>query len=191
VDVGGGSNSTLSGSPLSFRLDRAGASSFPEGYWEETTTDPDGTVIGQRSGTLSQQPYLNVTDTRSLAGLSSGCRILRVYESGHSFLFNTLVYRFYQVKRWCWNYPRINKQSLWFKPDISNVAASESYQGVVASLSYYYAWGGSNQGGHYSKLTGRFDNCIVKYGCIGSSYPWVEIYVTGNGAWRAYGGGGA
>jgi hypothetical protein len=75
-----------------------------------------------------------------------------------------------------------------FLDDISNVAFTQNYGKVQTKVSNYYTWGGSTKGGHYSKITGKFDNCVLRWGCIGSSYPWVEIYSTGNGMWRAFGG---
>ena len=40
-------------------------------------------------------------------------------------------------------------------------------------------------GGHYSRRQGKIDNCILKWGCIGTHYPQIELWVNGNGAWAA------
>ena len=50
---------------------------------------------------------------------------------------------------------------------------------------WWYTWRGSPTGGHYSRRQGKIDNCILKWGCIGSHYPQIEIWVNGNGAWAA------
>lgn len=195
TNVGVGSDVALSGSPRNFLLSRTGVTSTADG-WDESTYDSSGNLVSQKSGTLATQPYTALTDTRSLQGLSSGCRKVKAYVEARSFLFNTVVWRFYQVKHWCWNYPAINTvncsanpvKCLTFVDDVTNVASTEIYGKVQTKVSNYYTWGGSSKGGHYSKLTGKFDNCVFRWGCIGSSYPWVEIYSTGNGMWRAFGG---
>jgi hypothetical protein len=195
-NIGVGSDVALPGSPRNFVLAQNGVTTFADG-WTESTYDGTGSLVSQRSGTFAAEPYVNLSDTRMLQGLSSGCRTLAAYVEARSSIFHTLVYRFYQVKHWCWKYPAINTVNcnanpvscLTFTDDISNVASTESYAKVQSSVSYYYNWGGSSKGGHYSKITGKFDNCVFKYGCIGSSYPWVEIYTVGNGAWQAFGGG--
>ena len=50
---------------------------------------------------------------------------------------------------------------------------------------WWYEWRGSPTGGHYSRRQGEIDNCIFRWGCIGSHYPQIEIWVNGNGAWAA------
>ena len=198
ANVGLGSNAALSGSPKSFLLSTSGVTAWADG-WTEDTYDSSGNLISHRSGTWATQPYADLSDTRMLQGLGSGCRTVKPFEEGHSSIFKTLVYKFYQAKHWCWNYPNIVTtpcsanpiKCLFFTDDISDVAKTENYQGVQTRIGYYYTWAGSNKGGHYSKLVGKFDNCILKYGCIGSSYPWVEIFVNGNGRWRFNKGGGA
>jgi hypothetical protein len=171
--------------------------------WTETTFDANGNVISVRSGDKGNQPYAadaaKIQEAATTAGGSapltgvvtssaSGCTSVDWYESGHS-VFGSLVYRFHQTKYWCWSYPSITTVNV--GTYVSNVDASEVYRGVIGSNGYFYTWSGSARGGHYSMRQGQFDNCIIKYGCIGSSYPWTKIYVNGNGAWIGYDGGGA
>jgi hypothetical protein len=171
--------------------------------WTETKFDVNGNVTSVRSGDKSQQPYAaqaaQIEDVATtgvstpFAGVvtnsASGCASVDWYESGHSSLFGTLVYRFHQTKYWCWSYPSITTVSV--GTYVSNVDSSEAYRGLVSSDGYFYNWSGSARGGHYSLRQGHFENCVIKYGCIGSSYPWTKIYVNGNGAWVGYDGGGA
>lgn len=186
---------------------------FTTSNWVETTysvtfdaqgNPVPGHVVGVRSGAGHNQPYAaqaaqirqgedhpSPEPGRRLATIAdtSGCKQVDWYESGHSSLFGSLVYRFHQVKYWCWVYPRITGVNVYTY--VSNVDGNYQYRGVIASSGYYYTWSGSASGGHYSFRQGKFDNCILKYGCISSSYPWVKIYVNGNGAWVGYDGGGA
>ena len=52
-----------------------------------------------------------------------------------------------------------------------------------------YSWRGSNDGGHVSFRQGDWTNCVFWWGCVGSIYPWIEIWVNGNGAWAQDQGG--
>src|SRR5262249_13393928 len=51
----------------------------------------------------------------------------------------------------------------------------------------YYRWSGSGHGGHVSYRSGDWENCV--YWCFKSIYPWIEIWVNGNGAWAQDQGG--
>jgi hypothetical protein len=122
------------------------------------------------------------------APMTSGCRTVDWYESGHSG-FGNLLYRFHQVKHWCWDYPHIGNVSIGtYMSDVDTCCIV--YRGIVAAYGWYYAWRNDTHGGHYSRRQAQVDNCIVRYGCLWSAYPWVDIWVNGNGAWLGDDGGG-
>jgi hypothetical protein len=98
-----------------------------------------------------------------------------------------VAWRYQQVVRWCWQYPNITCFDA--RGDFTNVDANGQVRYENNGYGWYYTWAGGPFGGHYSHREGRVDNCIIKYGCIGSYYPWVDIYVNGNGAWSGSGGG--
>lgn len=88
------------------------------------------------------------------------------------------------MKFWCWAYPRITGVNVGtYVSDVDGCCVR--YNGLVSAYGWYYGWGGSDQGGHYSFRQGSFSNCILRYGCLSDAYPWVEIWVNGNGAWKA------
>jgi hypothetical protein len=93
------------------------------------------------------------------AGLASGCRNVDVARVGRD-IFNFVVYRFHQFKRWCWNSPRITYR--YVSTYVSDVDPNMDYKGVVASTGNYYTWCcGTTRSGHVSYRQGRFDNCIL------------------------------
>lgn len=162
----------------------------------ETTYDLQGRVVNVRSGPGSSQPYRGAamgsaaSETSTLAAAatlsSGGCKQVDWYESLHSWI-GSLLGRFHQVKSWCWSYPAVT--SINVGTYVSDVACCIQYAGLVAYYGWYYTWSGSSRGGHYSFREGKFTNCLFKYGCTGGeAYPWVEIYVNGNGAWIGYDG---
>ena len=118
----------------------------------------------------------------SLAGTSAaGCRTVDVARIGRSLL-GFVVYKFHQVKRWCWDFPRITWKSVWTY--VSDVDPNMDYKGVVSAYGYYYTWCCSNgYSGHSSRRVGKFVNCIPYLGCLGTYYPWVRIRAHGDGTY--------
>ena len=97
-----------------------------------------------------------------------------------------VAFRYHQVNHWCWQYPNItclNVSSGFYDVDPSGQVR---YDGN--GYGWYYTWAGGPFGGHYAHRDGKIDNCILRYGCIGSYYPYVDMWVNGNGAWTASGG---
>jgi len=109
---------------------------------------------------------------------ASGCREIDITKEGKSFLFHSLVYRWHHWKRWCWSNGRVT--GVWTSAYATNMDANWYYKGLAASSSYFY---GANQSGHYSFRQAEMQNCVFKYGCIGSEYPWVKIWVKGDGSY--------
>jgi hypothetical protein len=97
-----------------------------------------------------------------------------------------VAFRYHQVNHWCWQYPNItcmNVASSFYDVDPSGQVRYDS-----DGYGWYYTWAGGPFGGHYTHRDGKIDNCILRYGCIGSYYPYVDMWVNGNGAWTASGG---
>ena len=139
---------------------------------EVTVTDLDlnGSTVGRsRRATSGRQG-------RSLQ--ASGCREIDIAKDGKSFLFNSLVYRWHHSKRWCWSNGRVT--GVWSSAYATNMDANWYYRGLAGSTGYFY---GSNQSGHYSFREAEMENCVLKYGCIGSEYPWIKIWVRGDGSY--------
>ncbi|MGH3030500.1 MAG: hypothetical protein ACRDNE_06985 [Gaiellaceae bacterium] len=112
---------------------------------------------------------------------AAGCRTVDVARIGRSAL-GFVVYKFHQVKRWCWSYPRVT--SVRTSTYVSNVDPNWDYRGVIASNGSFYRWCcRDGRSGHYTFRQGRFDNCIPWIGCIRREYPWVKIWVRANGTW--------
>lgn len=119
-----------------------------------------------------------------LTTAASGCARVDAWVTSTTFL-GFVAYRFHQVKHWCWSYPHITSVNV--GTYFSDVDPNYYVRGVWGH-GWYYTWRGSSRGGHYSYRQARVENCILHYGCIRNEYPWVEIWVNGNGAW-AYNGG--
>jgi hypothetical protein len=123
-------------------------------------------------------------DARGVVATTSaaGCRTVDIPKVGYD-IFGFVVYKFHQVKRWCWAFPRITSMSVYSY--VSHVDPNMEYRGIIASSSFYYTWCcGSGKSGHYSLRQGKFDNCVLWFPCTRTEYPWVKIWARGDGSYR-------
>ena len=121
------------------------------------------------------------TGRLQLIPLSSGCRGVDVARVGRSLL-GTVTYKFWQHKDWCWTYPRVTSAlSHYF---LTDVAATFYFRGLIGSWGDFYSWCcGVWNSGHIGFRQGQFENCVLRYGCVRSEYPWVRIYGHADGSW--------
>jgi hypothetical protein len=111
------------------------------------------------------------------------CRRLDVARVQRTFLGLSVAFKFWHWKRWCWDYPRVWVTGM--GTYVTNVDPNMQYDGVVGSWEHYDTWCCfSRTSGHLSFRQGRFDNCVFRYGCIGTWYPWVRIHAHGDGSYH-------
>lgn len=117
---------------------------------------------------------------RLSAALSSGCRGVAVARVGRTLL-GFVAYKYWQYKEWCWSYPRVTGAQSWVY--ISDVDPNYYFRGTISAWGDFYTWCcGVWNSGHRSFRQGHFQNCILKWGCVRSEYPWVMIYGHGDGS---------
>lgn len=102
-------------------------------------------------------------------------------------LLGFVAWRWHQVKYWTWNYPNITSVNA--GAGFFDVDGQQFVNYDANGYGWYYTWAGSSLGGHYTYRQGSISNCIFRYGCISTSYPWAQIWVNGNGAWTGNAGG--
>jgi hypothetical protein len=113
---------------------------------------------------------------------ASGCRTVDIARTGKD-VFGFVVYRFHQVKRWCWSYPRVTSTSAYTY--VSDVDPNMEYTGVVAVQGNFYPWCcGRSTSGHYSLRQATFKNCILWFPCSRTEYPWVKIWAHADGSYK-------
>jgi len=112
---------------------------------------------------------------------AAGCRTVDIAKVSRD-LFGFVVYRFHQIKRWCWDFPRVTSVST--STYVSDVDPNMDYQGIVGSKSSFYTWCcESPRSGHYSFRQGKFKNCVLWFPCTRTEYPWVKIRARGDGSY--------
>jgi hypothetical protein len=158
-----------------------------------TRTDSAGKVVFTRTGTLTDKTTSfggdePASSSRTLPRLRidaccspSGCDAVDVVRNVNSWLSWQTLAKFHHRVYWCWSYPRITGVN------VSCYASSVlGWMGVVyhgcGGGGSYYNWAGSGQGGHYSFRQGSFQQCAFG-NCTTYRYPWIKVWVNGNGAW--------
>lgn len=112
---------------------------------------------------------------------ASGCAGVDVARIGRSGIVRAVVYKWHQVKGWCWAGGRVTNVDV--STYISHVDPNWRFRGELGGSGGFYPWSGAGGSGHWSLRQGAFENCILKYGCIGSEYPWVKVWVHADGTY--------
>lgn len=104
------------------------------------------------------------------------CKTVDVGKTVYTLL-GFVAYRFYQRKYWCYNGTVVSNVNV--SVYLTDVDPNFYYRGIVNQ------WDIPAQGStaHDSMRQGQIDNCIAKYGCIGTSYPAVQIISYANGSY--------
>jgi hypothetical protein len=102
----------------------------------------------------------------------------------HRDYLGFVVWRYGQTVAWCWSYPHITSFTAY--GHFWDVQGSTSVINWSNSgYGYYYTWAGASNGGHFSDRQGSISNCIAIYGCFGTDYPEIQVWINGNGAWTS------
>lgn len=133
--------------------------------------------VAARAGDSNAEP----TAETASAALFSGCKTVDIARTGKD-IFGLTVYRFHQVKTWCWTWPRVTSTNVYTY--VSNVDPNMDYSGIVSATGGYYVWCcGNGKSGHFSFRQGKFRNCILWFPCSRTEYPWVKIWAHGDGSY--------
>jgi hypothetical protein len=103
------------------------------------------------------------------------CKTVQAARVGYTLL-GFVAYKFWERVYFCYNgvsaVSNVNVSAY-----VSNMDSQHYYRGVVNQWGYYV-------GTSYDSMRqGQIDNCVLKYGCIGSYYPAVQIIAYKDGSW--------
>lgn len=128
--------------------------------------DPDAGVIVRNPATHLAYP--------------SGCRQVDVYTQATSFLFRTVIYKFHQIKHWCWHRGFVyDERHAWSFQGSSTACFNTAYP----PNAWFFAWNGNAQGGHFSEERAWVTNCVFKIGSWNQLYPDVKIWAHADGSY--------
>lgn len=115
---------------------------------------------------------------------ASGCIGIRLTNSGYSAVFGSVLFRYRTLTSWCWNRTQGRVSSIGASWDIIDVSSQMYWRGEVNNALGFYTWrAGYGQSGYRHYRQGSFENCVLKYGCIGRWYPSNDIRVHSDGTY--------
>jgi len=156
------------------------AVAWEEIQWDEITYDKNGQVISEKHGSGKlEDGGVTIDAAEGGEGGSGNCKNVWARRIGHSVL-GFVVWKFEHWKYFCWSYPTITYVEgghRWLDIDPNWLVRGQWGDG------YWYEWRGAAHGGQTSYRQGQIENCAFHIGCIGTWYPYVQIWINGNGAW--------
>jgi hypothetical protein len=133
--------------------------------------------------TLEPDPDGGITTFDSLTGASypSGCRQVDLYAIAKSILFHTTIYKFHQIKYWCWHQGIVYNERHAWSFDGSSTACLDT---VYPANSWFFTWKwGKAQSGHFSQERAHVTNCVFRIGSWNELYPDVKIWAHADGSY--------
>jgi hypothetical protein len=105
-----------------------------------------------------------------------------MYTEQKSFLFHVRIYRFHQVKHWCWRGGVIYDERHAWTFEGSSTACLQT---VYPDNSWFFTWApGKPQSGHYSEERAHATNCVFHVGDWKEFYPDVKIWAYADGTYK-------
>jgi hypothetical protein len=135
------------------------------------------------SETNQEDPYGGATtrDPDSAVVYPSGCKQVDIYAIASSVLFRTTIYKFHQVKHWCWHAGVVYDERHSWSFSGSATACLDT---VYPANSWFFTWKwGKAQSGHFSEERAHITNCIFKVGSWKEMYPDVQIRAHADGSY--------
>ena len=133
--------------------------------------------------TVERDPYggLAAVDPDSGVTYPSGCKTVDIYAIAKSAIFHTTIYKFHQVKHWCWHSGLVYDEHHAWSFDGSSTACLDT---VYPANSWFFAWKwGKAQSGHFSEERAHVTNCVFKIGSWNQLYPDVKIWAHADGSY--------
>lgn len=132
------------------------------------------------------------SETHGGTSSASGCLKLTVTHTAHTYL-GFVAWKFANWTHWCWTRSTQRVYNVSTGWQISDVDSQYQWDGIIKGGYIHGFYDYSTNDGHpYSayknQRTGHFEDCVLKYGCIGNIYPTVLIrsYYNGTYAWDTW-----
>lgn len=149
---------------------------------EKTLVSPSPSDGSYYTVEVEEEPEESYTDIDVLGKVTSyKCKVAKVAYTRHT-LFGSVAYRFWMRRGWCWRYPRL--VSVGTTTYVTDMDGLNEYDGIVSASGFWFQWCCNEpHSGHSAFRQGEFHNCIFRYGCLSTVYPWIRMKVRGNGTY--------
>jgi hypothetical protein len=148
-------------------------------------TNPDTDTLVFSTETIvtdEADPDAGVVSIDPVTGVAypHGCRQVDVAAVVRSILFQSVIYRFHQVKHWCWHNGVVyDERHAWSFQGSSTACFNTAYP----PNAWFFSWHGKGQGGHFSEERAWVTNCVFKIGAWNQLYPDVKIWAYADGSY--------
>ena len=154
----------------------------------DASYDPATGVIGDNtvvSGTATQgSGFVALSSGTGPGPSASGCRATTLTNTARSAVFQTVLFRYITVTSYCWNRAAKSLSNIGISWRLEEVASTMYWRGEVNRDFGFYGWtSGYPTSGYHHFRQGSFENCILKYGCIGIWYPSNDFRVHSDGTY--------
>ncbi|HEX5448935.1 MAG TPA: hypothetical protein VFW85_02615 [Gaiellaceae bacterium] len=151
------------------------------GFSLPQTPSPSPTVIPGRLPVTLPPPGLPGGSSQ-LQTFPAGCRDLNVNASQRSFLFHSKIYKFHQIKHWCWRKGVIyDERHAWSFDGGSTACFDEIYPDNHWTFTWWHGIAGS---GDFSEERAHVTNCVFHIGDWKEFYPDVKIWAYADGTYK-------
>lgn len=165
--------------------DYAAAAADPD--TKDEVVDPfGGSVEAGGTGLLSSFQIQSFPGNRTLNS-SEGCVTDGWIRHTERKLFGGTFYRFRMNVNFCFSGTTVTSTNIWV--DYESESSWAHTHGIVVSRADWFSWNGYARGERRVYRKGKVENCVIKYGCISTTYPWARASLYGNGKWTRTAGG--
>lgn len=150
-----------------------------------TTTYDGSTASDDTLGTLNTKDGGFTAAASGSGGTTSasGCRRVTVNNYARNLL-GSVAYNYQTYMEWCWTRSTYYTGNVLSGFRLLQVGSQQYWRGQVNYDQHFYSWvSGRPRSGAISYRQGRFENCVLKYGCISNTYPGNTIRGHSNGTW--------
>lgn len=152
-------------------------------------TDTGDYNASSTSGTGTVSP---MTETKGGTSSASGCKKLAVTHTAYTYL-GFVAWRFSIWTHWCWKRSTQTVYNVYTGWNIWDVDSEYKWDGIVDGTYIHLFYDYSTNDGHPKSAfkhqrTGHFENCVIKWGCVGNIYPTdlLRSYYNGTYAWDSW-----
>jgi hypothetical protein len=153
----------------------------------DASYDPATGVIGDDAvvtGTTKGSGFVALSSGTGPGPSASGCRATTLTNTARSAVFQTVLFRYITVTSYCWNQAAKSVSNIGLSWRIEDVASTMYWRGEVNRDLGFYSWtSGYPTSGYHHIRQGSFENCVLKYGCIGIWYPSNDFRVHSDGTY--------
>jgi hypothetical protein len=154
----------------------AGDAGVQGGVVDLANGESDGSLLA--TSTIEEQ---GSPGTRTLTAQGSGCVSNGWRRHTKKSLLGFVQYRMRLNVNFCFSGTEVTSTNVWITWE--DLSSTSYLHGVIQKTDRWQTLFGDPHGARMVYRQGRVDNCVIRYGCIASTYPWIRATLKGDGTW--------